>query len=72
MQQGMQQGMQHERKKAICDVLEERFEVVPVSVFHEIDQLDSVQGLEELLRKAVTVKDLKSFVALIERIMEPV
>jgi hypothetical protein len=53
-------------------VLEARFELVPENVLDMIDHIKTVQSLEELLRKAVKVKDLPTFSKLIEQILTPV
>jgi len=74
-QQGFQRGMQHgqlERaKKAVADALEARLNVVPLDVITALKTIEDVQILEELLRKAVIVKDMQEFRSLLKQILEP-
>ena len=73
--EGIQQGIQQEQvnrgRKTIYDVLEVRFEIVPLGVIQEIKHIDDVQVLEALHRKAVTVKDLPTFRTILHQILEP-
>ena len=58
-------------KKAVADALEARLNVVPLDVITTLKTLDDVQILEELHRKAVTVKDMQEFCSLLKQILEP-
>lgn len=71
IQQGMQQGQLERARKAVADVLEARLNVVPLDVITTLKTLDDVQILEELHRKAMTVKDMQEFRSLLKQILEP-
>ena len=66
MKQGMKQGQMKRARKAICDVLEARFELVPVAVLSAIKEIQSLRILDELHRKAVKVNDLEEFRAVLK------
>jgi flagellar biosynthesis/type III secretory pathway protein FliH len=69
--EGMQQGQMEHAKKAIADVLEARLNVVPLDIITALKPLEDVQILEELHRKAVIVKDIQEFRALLQQILQP-
>lgn len=75
LKEGIQIGIQQERlqskRQAIYNVLEARFELVPTNIMEMINQIDLVQALDELLRKAVTVKDLSTFSRMITTVLTP-
>jgi hypothetical protein len=72
IREGIQIGELSRTRRAICDVLEARFELVPENVLDKINHIETIQSLEELLRKAVKVKDLPTFSQLIEQVLTPV
>jgi hypothetical protein len=45
--------------------------VVPLDVVKIVRTIEDVQILEELLRKAVIVKDMQEFRSLLQQILEP-
>lgn len=69
--EGVQQEKLHSRRQAICDVLEARFDLVPANVLDMINHIEIVPALEELHRKAVTVKDLSTFNQILHTILTP-
>ena len=73
--EGFDEGIQQERvnrgRKSIYDVLEVRFEIVPLDVIQEIRNIEDVQVLEELHRKAVIVNDMQTFRTILKQILEP-
>ncbi len=76
LQQGIQQGIQQEKlqskREAVCGVLEARFDVVPINVLDMIHSIEMVPALEDLLRKAITVEDLPTFVKILQAVLTPV
>lgn len=69
--EGMQQGQLERAKKAVADALEARLNIVPLDVITALKTIEDVQILEELLRKAVLVKDMQEFRSLLQQILEP-
>ena len=69
IQQGMQQGMQqgiHEgalknARKSMLDVLEARFDMVPLDIIKTIQGIDEIVMLESLLKKTIKVHSLDEF-----------
>lgn len=72
IQQGEQQGQLKRAKKAVSDVLKARIDVVPLAVLKEIENIESLTGLEELLTKAATVKNIEEFQEILKKILAPV
>ena len=70
LQQGIQQGIIEKTKQAIIDVLEARFETVPLRIVKEINKIDEIEVLDRLHRKAVLVKDIKEFEEILKKIFE--
>jgi hypothetical protein len=65
MQQGMQQGI-HEgalknARKSMLDVLEARFDMVPLDIIKTIQGIDEIVMLESLLKKTIKVQSLDEF-----------
>lgn len=71
-EKGEQQGQLKRARKAISDVLKARVDVVPLSVLKEIENIDSLTGLEELLTKAATVESIEEFQEILKKILAPV
>ncbi len=75
-QEGFEEGKLQERiesrRKAICDVLETRLNVVPLDVLRELKGIEEARILEELLRKAAMVSNLQAFRDVLKEILEPV
>ena len=69
IQQGDSQGQLKRARKAVNDVLEVRFDIVPRSIIHEIDRIEDVQVLEKLHRKSVNVKDFKEFRSILKKVL---
>jgi hypothetical protein len=70
-QEGIREERVNSRRTAICDVLEAHLGVVPLDVVKIVRTIEDVQILEELLRKAVIVKDMQEFRSLLQQILEP-
>jgi len=70
LQQGSAQGELHRARKAIADVLEARFDLVPQSLIRKFEQIDTLQTLEELLRQAVKTPDLKHFAHCVKIVLQ--
>lgn len=65
LKRGVQQGIEQERKKAIVDVLQVRFNVVKL-----LKGIDELEVLEELLRKAVVSQTIQEFRTLLTAILK--
>jgi hypothetical protein len=73
--EGFDEGVQQERvmsrRKAICDVLETRLDVVPLDIVKALKTIEDAEILEELLRKAATVITIQVFREILQHILEP-
>jgi len=71
-EEGMQQGKLRSAREVIFSVLEARFELVPENIIHAINQIDTIEVLDQLHRRAVKVRDLHTFSQIIQTILTPV
>ena len=53
------------------DVLETRFDRVPMSIMDEINQIDNVRMLEELHRNAVKTRSMQGFEKILKTALAP-
>jgi hypothetical protein len=74
-QEGRQEGWQEGRisswRESLCDVLETRFEMVPMAVINDINRIDNVRVLEELLRTAVKASSMQGFQDMLRAVVAP-
>jgi flagellar biosynthesis/type III secretory pathway protein FliH len=65
MQQGIEKGIQQERlrskKEDLIDALEAKFDIIPKSMYSEIEAIEEVRLLATLLKKAVKAGSLGEF-----------
>jgi hypothetical protein len=66
-QEGILEGEVRNKRQAVCDVLEERFNFVPPNILKMLNQIEEIRALETLLRKAVKVEDLAAFHELMQQ-----
>ncbi len=65
LEQGLEQGMLQNGREAVLEILEIRFERVPVPLTEQIRTLDDVAVLKRLHRQALQVDSLEAFEALL-------
>lgn len=65
-----EEGQLERARKAVYEVLETRFDVVPRSVMDDLEKMEHIPQLETLLRKAVTVNDMQEFRELLRKFLE--
>ena len=53
-------------RENVIEILDVRFEVVPASVIETVNQIGDLDGLKQLLRRAVTISSLEEFQQLLE------
>lgn len=53
-------------RENVIEILDARFEVVPPSIIETVNQLGDLDGLKQLLRRAVTINSLEEFQQLLE------
>ena len=61
IEQGLKEGTLQTARKAIGDVLEARFSVVPDNVTATLDGIDDTEWLEQLLKRAAIAPSLEAF-----------
>jgi hypothetical protein len=61
MQQGIHEGVLKNARKSMLDVLEARFDMVPLDIIKSIQGIDEIVMLESLLRKTIEVQSLDEF-----------
>ena len=66
LQQGLQKGARETAQGSIVEVLETRFDGVPVNLIKLIRQVDEVVTLHKLLREAVVVESLEKFTEIVK------
>jgi hypothetical protein len=71
VQIGIQQEKLHSKRESVCTALEARFEAVPTNVLDMVNSIETIPALDELHRKAITVKDLPTFVRLLQTVLTP-
>ena len=70
MQQGMQQGILQNAKETLIDILEERFNIVPMRVIEAINEISDPTVLKTLRRKSIKAESMEKFREIMELIME--
>jgi hypothetical protein len=61
IQQGMHEGALKNARKSMLDVLEARFDMVPLDIIKTIHGIDEIVMLESLLKKTIKVQSLDEF-----------
>ncbi len=61
IQQGLRRGLERGAHRAVVEVLETRFGVVPASVTQALAQVPGEDVLSMLLKRAVSVESLEAF-----------
>jgi len=70
IQQGIKEGEIKKAQEAIVEVLETRFETVPIKLIHKIKEIKEEAPLSSLHRKSVLVKDLEEFEDVMKKILK--
>ena len=66
IQQGIQQGAKEATCQGIIEILESRFDLVPVELIKSIKQIDELLVLHKLLKKTAVVESLVKFKEILE------
>jgi len=70
-QEGIKEGHINSKRESIYDVLETRFEIVPMAMMTEINRIENVHVLEELHRKAVKASSIQAFKEILKAVLAP-
>ena len=68
IEKGIEKGRIEKAREAVFEVLEVRFDVVPLNIVKRIRSLDEVRVLEMLHRKAVQVESIEAFQELLHKV----
>ena len=69
-EEGMQQGILQNAKETLIDILEERFNIVPMRVIEAINEISDPTVLKTLRRKSIKAESMEKFREIMELIME--
>jgi hypothetical protein len=68
---GMEKGMLKNARESVIEVLETRFENVPESITNTLNQINDLQPLKQLHKKAILIESLESFSHLLSSEIDP-
>jgi hypothetical protein len=66
-QEGIQEGILQNAREAVLEVLETRFEVVPLEVIEAVNQIEDTPLLKQLLKQAIAIPSIEEFQQVLEQ-----
>lgn len=66
-QEGLQQGILQTVREAVLEVLETRFEGVPLEVMEAVNQIEDTPLLKQLLKQAIAIASIEEFQQILEQ-----
>ncbi|MDJ0597624.1 MAG: transposase [Crocosphaera sp.] len=66
-QEGISEGVLQQKREDVIEVLEVRFEVLPDELVEKINQIEDLELLKTLLRRAITIGSVANFQGLLEQ-----